>query len=150
MRRDSIRSSLASVFPGVERRPNNTEIISEVFTDAAPSDLPPPAILPAPAALFAPGPFSAAPSQPKPDNYLVWAILTPLMCCLPFGIVAVIFATQVDFKYATGDYAGAQIASGRAKLWSILSAGSLLLFAALYLGMFVFFGAVGVIGGMAQ
>lgn len=123
---------------------------SEVFTGASSSDLPPPAIPSAPAPSFAPGPFSSTPPQPKPDNYLVWAILTTLLCCIPFGIVAIIFATQVDSKYATGDYAGALVASGRAKLWSILAAGSLLVFLALYLGAIVLFGAVGVFGSMAH
>ena len=119
----------------------------EVFTGATPAS---PAAPPAPVAPFPQQTFAAAPPPPKPDNYLLWAVLATLLCCLPFGIVAIIFATQVDSKYATGDYAGAQIASGRAKLWSILSAGSLLLFVVLYLGMIVFFGAVGVLGGMAQ
>ena len=27
------------------------------------------------------------PAGPKPPSYLVWAILTTLFCCLPFGIV---------------------------------------------------------------
>ena len=96
------------------------------------------------------GSFSSMPGQPQPDNYLVWAILSTLLCCVPLGIVAIVFAAQVDSKYAAGDYAGAQVASGRAKLWSILSAGSLFLLVALYLGAIALFGAVGVLGGMAQ
>ena len=32
----------------------------------------------------------------KPDNNLVWAILATVLCCLPFGIVAIIKSTQVD------------------------------------------------------
>ena len=42
-----------------------------------------------------------------PPNYLVWAILTTIFCCLPFGIVSIVFAAQVNGKYAGGDYAGA-------------------------------------------
>ncbi len=123
---------------------------SEVFAAEAPAALPPLTGAPNPAVPSAPVPFSDPARPPKPDNHLVWAILSTLLCCVPLDIVAIVFAAQVDSKYASGDYAGAVVASGRAKLWSILSAGSLLLFAALYLGMFVFFGAVGVIGGMAQ
>ena len=26
--------------------------------------------------------------QPKPNDYLVWSILTTLFCCLPIGIAA--------------------------------------------------------------
>lgn len=54
-------------------------------------------------------------SGPKPDNYLVWAILTTLFCCLPLGIVSIVFAAQVDGKYNSGDYAGAVESSEKAK-----------------------------------
>ncbi len=59
----------------------------------------------------------------KPDNYLVWAILATICCCLPTGIAAIVFAAQVDSKWAGGDYAGAQRASDNAKLWSLISLG---------------------------
>jgi hypothetical protein len=62
------------------------------------------------------------PSGPKPPNYLVWAILTTLFCCLPFGIVSIVFAAQVDSKFNSGDVAGAQRASENAKKWAIVAA----------------------------
>lgn len=62
------------------------------------------------------------PAGPKPPNYLVWAILSTLFCCLPFGIVSIVFAAQVDSKYNTGDLAGAQRASDNAKKWAIAAA----------------------------
>jgi hypothetical protein len=49
----------------------------------------------------------------------VWAILTTLCCCLPFGIVSIVFAAQVDSKYNGGDLAGALQASENAKKWAI-------------------------------
>ena len=52
---------------------------------------------------------------PKPPSYLVWAILTTLFCCLPFGIASIVFAAQVDSKYNPGDLAGSQQASDRAR-----------------------------------
>jgi len=58
----------------------------------------------------------------KPSNYLVSAILATLFCCLPFGVVAIVYAAQVDSKWNAGDHAGAQEASGKAKLWSNVSA----------------------------
>jgi hypothetical protein len=58
-------------------------------------------------------------SGPKPPNHLVWAILTTLCCCLPFGIVSIVFAAQVDSKYNGGDLAGALQASENAKKWAI-------------------------------
>ena len=121
---------------------------SEVFTGAAatPGALPPPAIPPVPPA--AAGPFAAAPLQPKPANYLVWAIVVTLLCCLPFGIVAIVFASQVDSKYSAGDYAGAQLAAGRAKLWCWLGAGTWLLLFVAYIAIFVVFGAAGFLGSL--
>lgn len=32
----------------------------------------------------------------KPDNFLVWAILSTIMCCLPLGVVAILKANKVD------------------------------------------------------
>jgi hypothetical protein len=123
---------------------------SEVFTGAAatPADLPPPAIPPVPPATAAAGPYSATPPPPKPANYLVWAILATLLCCLPFGIVGIIFAAQVDSKYSAGDFTGAQISSGRAKLWSWLAFGIGLLGIVAYIGMMIAGVAMGVFGNL--
>jgi len=62
------------------------------------------------------------PAGPKPPSYLVWAILTTLFCCLPFGIVSIVFAARVDSKYSVGDLAGSKAASESAKKWAIISA----------------------------
>ncbi|MEU8267323.1 CD225/dispanin family protein [Sphaerisporangium sp. NPDC049002] len=52
-----------------------------------------------------------------PDNHLVAAILTTLFCCLPFGIVSIVKSSQVNSKWAVGDYQGAIAASQEAKTW---------------------------------
>lgn len=65
---------------------------------------------------------SPAPSGPKPDNYLVWAILSTLFCCLPLGIASIVFAAQVDGKYNSGDYAGAVDSSEKAKKFAMWGA----------------------------
>jgi len=54
-------------------------------------------------------------------NYLAQAILCTLFCCLPFGIVAIVFAAQVDGKVAAGDYAGAASCSASAQTWCWVS-----------------------------
>lgn len=59
---------------------------------------------------------------PKPENYLVWAILSTLCCCLPFGIVAIIKACKVNTLYAARMYEAAQLASQDAKKWCIIAA----------------------------
>jgi hypothetical protein len=55
-------------------------------------------------------------------NHLVWAILTTLFCCIPFGIVSIVYAAQVNAKLAGGDYRGAVDSSNNAKKWAIIAA----------------------------
>ena len=61
--------------------------------------------------------------QQDVPNYLVQAILVTIFCCLPFGIVSIVYAAQVNSKLAVGDYAGAVEASQRAKTWAWWSFG---------------------------
>lgn len=57
----------------------------------------------------------------KPSSYLGWAVAACILCCVPLGIVAIIFASQVNDKWLRGDYEGARRASSNAQLWTILS-----------------------------
>ena len=61
--------------------------------------------------------------QSPPQNYLVWAILSTILCCLPFGIVSIIYAAQVNSKWQSGDANGAKLASKNAKTWAWVSFG---------------------------
>jgi len=54
-------------------------------------------------------------------NYLVFAILATVLCCLPAGIPAIVYAAQVNGKLQAGDIAGAQAASRNAKMWCWIS-----------------------------
>ncbi len=67
-----------------------------------------------------------APGQPKPaiQNYLVPAILATVLCCVPTGIVSIVYAAQVSSKVATGDLAGAMQSSKNARLWLFISVGA--------------------------
>ncbi len=56
-------------------------------------------------------------------NYLVFAILTTVFCCLPAGIPGIIYAAQVNGKLQAGDLAGAKAASNNAKMWCWVSFG---------------------------
>ena len=96
-------------------------------------------------------------SQPPPihsgsheyvPNHLVWAILSTLFCCLPLGIVSIVYASQVDGKRAAGDLAGARTASDKAKFWAMLSAGLALVPLVLYVLFLVVLGGVGALGGL--
>jgi len=62
------------------------------------------------------------PAGSPPPNYLVWSILTTVFCCLPLGIVSIVFAAQVNSKWAAGDYAGAQASSTKARQFAMWSA----------------------------
>lgn len=59
--------------------------------------------------------------QPMPPTYLVWAIIATICCCLPSGIVAIIFSANVSSKYYARDFEGARRASRRAQWWIIIS-----------------------------
>ena len=65
---------------------------------------------------------SGWPSGPQPDNYLVWAILTTIFCCLPAGIVSIVYSSKVSGLWMQGQYAEAQAAANNAKRWAIISA----------------------------
>jgi hypothetical protein len=60
------------------------------------------------------------PAEPI-SNHLVEAILVTLFCCIPFGIVAIVFAAQVNSKIAAGDVQGALDASHKAQTWTWVS-----------------------------
>jgi hypothetical protein len=62
------------------------------------------------------------PTGSPPPNYLVPAILVTIFCCLPLGIASIVFAAQVNGKFAAGDIAGAQDSSRKAKTFAIWSA----------------------------
>jgi hypothetical protein len=64
-----------------------------------------------------------APTAPRPSNYLVPAILATLFCCLPGGIVSIVYAAQVNSKWDSGDYNGALNAAKNAKTWFWISFG---------------------------
>ena len=82
-------------------------------------------------------PYGARP--PMPATYLVWAILATLLCCLPFGIVSIVKASQVSTLYYQGNYAEARAASRAARNWAIASAVSSGAIVLVYVA--VFFGA---------
>ncbi len=80
------------------------------------------------------------------QNYLVFAILATVFCCLPAGIPAIVYAAQVNGKLQAGDLAGAQMASKNAKMWCLISLGVGLGAVALYALLIM----VGVLGGLHQ
>ncbi len=80
-------------------------------------------------------------------NYLVPAIIS-VFCCSPLGIVAIIFASQVNGKVASGDIAGAVDASKKAKLFSFISIGIGLALGVVYMLLTVLGIGLGALGNM--
>jgi hypothetical protein len=82
-------------------------------------------------------------AQASVPNYLVQAILTTIFCCLPFGIVSIVYAAQVNGKVAAGDHAGALESSRSARMWAWIAFGSGLVLGVGYLILVV-------VGAIAQ
>ncbi len=64
-------------------------------------------------------PAPAPGARPDVPTYLVHSILATLFCCLPFGIVGIVYAAQVDSKVSAGDINGALDSSRKAKNWTL-------------------------------
>jgi len=64
------------------------------------------------------------------------------------GVVAVIFAAQVNGKVATGDIAGAMDSSKKAKMFSFIAIGLGLLVIVCYILFIVLIGGLSAIGNM--
>ncbi|MFT3904607.1 MAG: CD225/dispanin family protein [Niabella sp.] len=62
------------------------------------------------------------PYQKPPENYMVWAILSTIFCCMPLGIVSIVKASQVNSRFTSGDYIGAESSSKEARKWAIITA----------------------------
>ncbi len=93
----------------------------------------------APASGRPPSPYAppAAPAIPgamgqRIPNYLWQSIVVTVLCCMPFGIPAIVFAAKVDGLQARGDIQGAIAASNSAKTWCWVSFGCGLAFIAIY------------------
>lgn len=67
-------------------------------------------------------PVTGEPLRPRPTSYLVWAILATVFCCLPFGIVSIVYAAKVDNAYNMGLIAESYRLSKNARTWMIVSA----------------------------
>ena len=85
---------------------------------------------------------------PQPENYLIWAILVTILCCLPFGIASIIYSTKVSSLYAQGDYNGAVDASQKAKKFAMIGGIGGLVFIIVYVIFMVIAGAGAAMSGM--
>jgi hypothetical protein len=61
------------------------------------------------------------PPKAMPPTYLWQAIVVTILCCIPFGIPAIVYASRVEKLFILGDYAGAERASSNAKTWALVA-----------------------------
>lgn len=78
-------------------------------------------------------------------NYLPWSIVATVLCCMPVGIVSIIFASKANSAKAMGDYAGARKAAATAKTWIIVSVVAWVVAVGLYIGLVIMGGALSLI-----
>lgn len=60
-------------------------------------------------------------AEPLPPTYLAWNIVVMICCCIPTGLVGLIYSTMVQPRYMRGDYDGARKASQNAEIWLIVT-----------------------------
>ena len=73
-----------------------------------------------------------------PKTWLIESILVTLFCCLPAGVVGIVYASKVETAYNNKQYAEAMQYSRQAKTWTLLSFFIILVPVILYL-LFIFF-----------
>lgn len=56
----------------------------------------------------------------KPSTYLVLSIIVTILCCLPFGIIGIIYASKVDSCWNAGNFDEARENSRKAKTWDLV------------------------------
>jgi len=69
-----------------------------------------------------PPPYDQTGAGAPPNNNLVWAILSTILCCLPLGILAIVKASQVNSLWAQGQYDAARKSADDARKWSVWGA----------------------------
>ena len=62
-------------------------------------------------------------NQQKPDNFMVWAILSTLFCSLLTGIIAIVHANEVDSQWYKNNHEEAVKEMMLARKWTFISLG---------------------------
>lgn len=70
-----------------------------------------------------PGAYTSGATGERPDPWLWQSIVATLLCCLPAGIVGIVFAAKAQSAIGTGNYAEARDHAQKAKTWTLVSVG---------------------------
>ena len=61
------------------------------------------------------------PPPRMPKNHLALAVLTTLFCCMPFGIISLVYAVQVNISSNSGNFEMAEFSSEKALFWGMVA-----------------------------
>ncbi len=75
--------------------------------------------------------------------YLVLSIISTVCCCVPFGIVAIVYAAKINSSVSAGNIEEAQRAAKTSKIWIIAAFASGFIVLVLYLLFFLVIGDTG-------
>ena len=70
---------------------------------------------------------------PMPKTWFVESIIVTLLCCLPFGIIGIIYSSKVEPLYYAGHYDEAAQKANQAKQWTLWGIGVCCILVILYL-----------------
>lgn len=76
-------------------------------------------------------------APPKIDTWLWQSIVATLLCCLPIGVIAIVFSAQAQSAMNVGNYAEAQNKANTARTLTLVSVGVALVG---FVVWFLFFG----------
>lgn len=74
-----------------------------------------------------------------PKTWLAESILVAILCCLPLGIIGIIYATKVDTAYYNQQYELAQYYSRKARKWTLWGFYIALILFLLYIAVLTFY-----------
>lgn len=109
VREGSIRSETLIWAPHLGSEWRRADTIEGLFESQAAGSAPPPL------------PVARVAHVRKINNHLGFAIAMTVLCCLPTGIVAILYATSVEGLAAQGKIAAARRAANKAKTWAWIS-----------------------------
>lgn len=79
------------------------------------------AVMPPEIVVGRPIPLQATVATQRPNTYMWLAICSTILCCLPAGIVSIVYASKVDSAWSSGDINEANKNSKNALTWGIVS-----------------------------
>jgi hypothetical protein len=106
-------------FPGPEPPGAPPPPWSSVPSPSGSAEIPPPSAPGSPPAFGGAAGYGYGELPPSIPTHLVWALLATILCCLPLGIVSLVYSAQVNTHLFRGDIPAAQRSSRLARNWAL-------------------------------